>query len=303
MRRLFIAGPAIALTMTLVALAQKPEGAAAKPADDKAATEKSKSLEELLVKALQNSPDVQVAEARLKEAEAALRQARLLVAQKTVDLQQNLDSKQKELSRVEALFGLAAKARETGSISATEFTKLESELAAQKAVIANVESQVNLLMGKLPGVLDQAAPRAELSLQSFFRVRPAIEAVGLGGSEPSNKRQPQQAMAERLRKLLDKPYKLDKTFEGIPLSELLTHVRESTGAPILTMQNAGEMAVRLDFKGEVPLGAYFQMLRDVTPGLQIYVRDYGFLFIDSDQISPPDDAVSLMEFWHPTNVR
>src|SRR4051794_12213744 len=99
MRRVMLAVPAIVLSMTVVALAQKPpEGKLEEKPAEKSSADKSKALEELLIKALQNSPDVQVAEARLKEAEAALRQARLLVAQKTVELQQSMDQKQNSIS-------------------------------------------------------------------------------------------------------------------------------------------------------------------------------------------------------------
>src|SRR5437870_4050152 len=119
MRRIIIIVPAVVLSMTVVALAQKaPENALTKSAEDKpaekAAPDKSKALEELLAKALQNSPDVQVAEARLKEAEAALRQARLAVAQKTVELQQNMDQKQNNLSLIESRYKQATKLRSAG---------------------------------------------------------------------------------------------------------------------------------------------------------------------------------------------
>src|SRR3954451_3668381 len=48
------------------------------------------SLEDLLAKALQHSPEVQVAEAKLREAEAQLRQTRLHVAQKIVEMQASM---------------------------------------------------------------------------------------------------------------------------------------------------------------------------------------------------------------------
>jgi hypothetical protein len=298
MRRIFIAVPAIALMMTMVALAQKAPDA--KPPEDKAATDKSKALEELLAKALQNSPDVQVAEARLKEAEAALRQSRLLVAQKTVELQQSIDQKQQVLASLEVQHNRMAKLRDAGSVSATELSKLENELAAQKALIAQVESQVNMLIGKLPGAADHALSRFESPalFQALGRLRAinSLEAIGggTGAGDPTPKRQPPQAFADNLRKLLNTPYKAPENANPVPLTNVFDFIRDATRAPILT-KGLGQESVQVDFKGEVTLGAYFQILCDSYPGLQIYVRDYGF-FATTD--GPPDDGVLFMDFWH-----
>src|SRR5438874_1867865 len=61
------------------------------PAKDQKAPAKSK-LEEMLEQALLHNPDIRVAEAKLREAEAELNRARLLVTQKVVTLQASLEA-------------------------------------------------------------------------------------------------------------------------------------------------------------------------------------------------------------------
>ena len=68
-----------------------------------------------------------------------------------------------------------------------------------------------------------------------------------------------------------------------------------TGVPILTKGIGEGEAAKLEFNGEVSLGAYFQMLCDLVPNLQIYVRDYGFLATTEQ---PPDDALPFIDFLH-----
>jgi hypothetical protein len=318
MRRLFIAVPAIVLTMTMVALAQKqPDATPKKPADDKAADKaaqktamdpnaiaaaislSSKALDEMLVKSLLNSPDVQLAEARLKEAEAALRQARMLVAQKTIEAQQNLDARQHDVARAEAMLRRAKTLHDSGQMSATEFSAIEAELAKQKAAIAQIESQVNMLTGKLPAALDASVATPML----FRRFQGNLELSGGpvtvigsglgGGGEPTAKRLPQEQMAGRLRKLLSMPFKVPDPAGGVPVPDLIAMIRDTTGAPILTKGLNNEVA-RIDFKGELTLAAYFQMLCDSVPNVSIYVRDYGLL-ITTD--APPEDALPFMDFW------
>lgn len=313
MRRLWIAVPAIVLTMTMAALAQKqPEQTPKKPADVKAAdkaamdprniaeaiSQSTKALDEMLLKALSNSPDVQLAEARLKEAEAALRQARMLVAQKTIEVQQNLNARQADVDRAEATLKHAKQLREAGQMPAIEFEAIQADLAKQKAAIAQLEGQVNMLIGKLPAVLDKADAAPAL----FRRFQGNLElsgggsiatgsGSGVGGESP--KRQPQEQMAGRLRKLLGTPFKVPDASAGISLPDLVTMIRETTGAPVLSKGIEHE-GVKMDFKGELTLAAYFQMLCDAVPNLSIYVRDYGF-FVTTDP--PPDDALPFMDFW------
>ncbi len=300
MRSMWIAGLAIALTMTMVAVAQKqPEAAPAKVTeekalDDNAATEKNQALEQLLAKALQNSPEIQVAEAKLKEAEALLRQTRLQIVHKAVDLHRSVNQKQGSLAAVEKLYKDLVISK---SMSKVDLAPYEQRLAAHKAEIANMEASLNALTGQLPVKFDPNMSRVELPLP-FQRFRPLqlgnIDVGVGGGGDPTHKRHPPQATAERLRKLLNTPFKIPESSGQVPLRDVIAMIRKVSGAPVLTRDGA-DVAITIDFNGEVTLGAYFQILCDSTPNLQIYVRDYGFLATTEQ---PPDDALPFIDFLH-----
>src|SRR5262245_21935715 len=90
------------LVVTSIALAQNPPD---KKASDKPAEKtepKKQSLEELLALALQHSPEVQVAEAKLKEAEALLRQTKLQIAQRVIEVRNKADEQQQALESADA---------------------------------------------------------------------------------------------------------------------------------------------------------------------------------------------------------
>ncbi len=68
--------------------AEKPPGQKAAAADEKwSAPPRDPALEQLLLEALRNSPEIQLAEAKLREAEALLRQTRMSVMQKVLEQQ------------------------------------------------------------------------------------------------------------------------------------------------------------------------------------------------------------------------
>ena len=48
----------------------------------------------------------------------------------------------------------------------------------------------------------------------------------------------------------------------------------------------------------MPLGAVFQALEDVVPGLKCFVREYGILITLDD--AQPADGMPLIDFWHKT---
>src|SRR5262245_5876680 len=72
-------------------------------ADEKPAPAKD-SLELLLIEALKNSPEIQLAEAKLREAEALLRQTRLSIMQKVIEQQSAVETQKSKASLVEANF-------------------------------------------------------------------------------------------------------------------------------------------------------------------------------------------------------
>src|SRR5262245_65133837 len=90
----------VALTAISLAAAQPPAG----KQDPKPAPAKPdpNSLEAMLSQALQSNPDIQVAEAKLREAEAGLNKARVQVLQQLVAAKNAVDSQRAALAAAEA---------------------------------------------------------------------------------------------------------------------------------------------------------------------------------------------------------
>ena len=74
-----------------------------KPAEEK----KPSQLEELLAQALRDNPDMRVADAKVREAEAELNRARLLVIQKVVAHQHTVETLESAVKMAEAHYAVA----------------------------------------------------------------------------------------------------------------------------------------------------------------------------------------------------
>jgi len=261
------------------------------------------SLEELLAKALQHSPEVQVAEAKLREAEAQLRQTRLQVAQKMVEMQASMELQQHVLSNTEADYKRVAQMHERGAISSGELSEAERRLLAVKGQLAQVEAQVNALTGRLPALANLAANFGGGGVGAgthYTGVQPAQGALGGGPDGPpadAPKRMPVPPMAQRMRKALDQSMKLsDKKIENLPLKEVIELVRQQVpSVPFLVkVADRGDNPINIDFKGDLTLASAFQLLCDSVPGLRVVVRDYGFMVTFDDDL--PEHAMDVVEF-------
>src|SRR5688572_25663246 len=108
---------------------------AEKPKAEKAEGSSSR-LEELLATALRHSPDVQVAEAKVREAEAELRRTRLTLLQKVIEAHLAVEAQKTDAAAAEAKFRRMAQMRGSGVLSTEEYSAAESLFAAAKARLA-----------------------------------------------------------------------------------------------------------------------------------------------------------------------
>jgi hypothetical protein len=328
----------VLLTLVVVTGWSFGQPPADKPKADKPDTAPvSRSLEEALTKALQHSPEVQVAEAKVREAEAELRRTRLALVQKVIEAHAAIESSQAKVDQMEASFARIQTLVNRGAVSSEDLRSAESQLAAAKAQLAQAKAALNALTGTLPGVLGGMmrgpggemgggmpalgglgggmpgaglanVPNAGLGGAPAGMVvfpGPAAGALGVGrgaggmglAGEPPM-RAPRGPMADKVRKALDATVGL-KELKTVPLGDVVAFFRDAAaGVPFLA--NLGDKAkepVSLALKGDVPLGAALQALQDVVPGLQCYVREYGIL-ITLDDAAPPD-GMRLIDFWHP----
>src|SRR5207248_4159629 len=131
---------------------QPPE----KPPADKAEAGK-RSLDDLLATALKHSPDVQVAQAKVTQAEAELRRVRLTLLQKVIEANAAIDANRTAVMHAEDMFRRTAALVKTGNVSIEEQQKSDAQLAVAKAQLAQAEATLKALTGTLPGIAGTAA--------------------------------------------------------------------------------------------------------------------------------------------------
>lgn len=284
-----------------MAWGQQPPAKNEKPPES--AEVKKQSLEELLATALQHSPEVQVAEAKLREAEAQLRATRLQIAQRLIDLHTSSETQHKNLSIAESEYKRMMKMREAGTVSLSEFAEVERKFQTLKGQIAQLEASVATLTGRLPALNRVEGNAGPLGAFLDAPLRGAINLGGLGGggglgsnAEAPKPRWPRQAMADKMLKALEQPVSKVEKMENIPLNELIEFVRQQNkDVPVLAkLAGQGDQMVNINFKGELTLGAYFQVLIDTIPDLKIFVRDYGFFITFAG--SEPEEGLDVIEF-------
>src|SRR5882724_8397257 len=115
------------------------------PQNDKATVEKlastaGRSLEEMLKDFVSSHPDVQVAEAKVKEAEAELRRTRVGLAQKLIERHAAVDSQRVIVKILQAEYEMYQKLfqRQTGSES--DVRRALAQLERAKADLAQSEA-------------------------------------------------------------------------------------------------------------------------------------------------------------------
>lgn len=287
-----------------------------------------RSLDELLATALRHSPDVQVAQAKVREAEAELRRTRLTLLQKVIETNSAVEAQRAAVAHAEAVFQRLQKLAKQASVSMDEVQRAEAQLAAAKAQLAQAEATLNALTGTLPagvgalagggegvggavlglGVMQQPAPVAGGNPAGIPGLGGApnfpgvgmpgmMGGMGMGTVEPP--RVPQGPIADKLRAALDSPVKVTPVKDK-PLAEVLGQFRAAAkGVPfLLHLGDKAKEPVSLSLEGDIPLGAVFQGLEDVVPGLKVFVREYGLLITEEGSGSVAfANGIPLVEFW------
>jgi hypothetical protein len=275
------------------------------------APKKLSPLEEMLAKALQNNPDIHVAEAKVREAEAELSRTRLQVMQKVVALQHGIDIQKAavekakvNLARMEALVKKAA-------ISMEELHVAQQEFISAKAKLAEIEAQLPFLLGKQPLAANIFNTVKAVAFSPDGRTLVTQNSDGLvrlwdpdTGKEIRGDKNVkvwditkpvQGTRAEKIRKALDTPVKLNYAAEfGSTILEDL----QKKAKGIFFQNSSQELKAKvltLKMSEEIPLGVALQLIEDAVPGVRFVVREYGILATDQSQTPP--GAMSAYDFW------
>jgi hypothetical protein len=316
----------IALVAAVSFAGGQPQPSSGKPdADPPKADERGKDkdkapakskLEEMLERALQYNPDIRVAESKLREAEAELNRARLLVTQKVVTLNASLEAARANVAAAEARVKRAQGARNV--VGPEEIDAALATFQQAKADLAKLEAEAPYITGQPPkeANVDPAMQRGlewlrkqrfvdedriltQRDLQARYAAALALaqraweaENAGLGSKVEVDK-----PAADRVRAALNKPVTLELQRKKLPFALALI-VSVAPDVPIHVKGDTDwenwDTVAPATFK-DVPLYAVLQWFEDVLPHHRAYVRDYGVLYL-SDDHRPPAGAVPLREF-------
>jgi hypothetical protein len=301
-----------ALLFASAALAQAPAKPAEKPntggggggATPKAAAPDPNSLEAQMATALKSNADIQVAEAKLREAEAGLNKARITVMQQVAAAHAALHAAKSDAAVAEAELTRLRAMR--NAVSVADVQKAENDFERAKAAVARAEADLALVLGKPPAVTWKVSELASVLVpdgaklwvtQADGSVRRWDTVSGRALSHSWIETEPKPgSVTERIRAALDKPIKIE-TAKNVPLREVVDLLQQKSGVdfPIRFApgQRAAEVPVEL-MKAELPLSAWLLVVEDSVPQLRFAVREYGLLVTSVDRM--PEDAIRIRDF-------
>jgi hypothetical protein len=297
---------------------QKPHDTAT---PSKSATKPVRSeLEQLLLNAMQNNPDIRVSEAKVREAEAELNRTRIQVLQKVSTLYSTIEAQKTAIARAQVSLDRVNRLLQNKAVGPEELQQTEATLTAEKSKLASAESEMTGLLGKMPanqtawdirgqviwnpeGSWHQVAPSTidvsgALWQQAISNANNGWISSVLVNSEAA-KSAPSQApvgsMAERIRKALDTPVKVE--YKRQTHRQILNDLKNKAASVPIYVRIGTGAGDPVDFDlGEVPLGAALQAFADFfEPDLRFVVREYGILVTHKDLL--PAGAVLLHDFW------
>src|SRR5213594_1163492 len=135
MRRTMVSLPAafvVTLACSFWALAQDRGGGGSAAQKPQARPEKPATLEEMLAKALKDNPDIRVAEAKVREADAELNRTRLQVTQKVLAFHHSRESQKAIIKVAEEDLQRIQKLEANKAVSQEEVKQAQQRLSASK---------------------------------------------------------------------------------------------------------------------------------------------------------------------------
>jgi hypothetical protein len=294
------------------------------PAKEQDAKDKDKNKEKkvdpteaAVAAALANDPDVKVAKAKVQLAEAEVAKAKQAVVLKVMTLMATIKELKQGVTLAQARVNGVERLAKGAVVDHTQVLEERAKLESAQAALARAETELNLLTGggvakNLVGsaALEEDATRAAVLRSLAWLAKQQQDNTNTARHqyadsilaamrewEAVNGGAVKGPVAERLRTALDKPVKLGTKGEKISLAKAVEILKKDAGFDV------GVRAKELDLNfifitsdGEqLPVGAWFQLFADATPGSKFVVREYGLLL--TPEASAPPNAPSVDEFW------
>jgi hypothetical protein len=276
---------AVFLTSATVVFGQGNPAKDEKPAK----SAEQKALDELIALALKNNPDLRVAEAKMREAEAELNRTRFQVTHNVVALRTKIDAaratKQEALNRLQRMQTLFDK----HGAGQEELDGAKVTYERYRAEVAAFEAELPYLLGKSALEPEKDAPGAVSERARSEALAKALEYLAAS----SQRKIPSGTGAENTRIALEK--KINVNLKNMSpkqiVADLAMHVKEIA---LVDNINAKDLpGVTLELEGATVCGV-MQALEDLAPGLRFTVRDYGILVTYKAEL--PVEALSVHDF-------
>lgn len=256
--------PTMILSTALASFLGAPGGTA----QNESLAEIPSQLEEKLEIALQSSPSIQMAEARLRQVEAEFREVRLRVTQEVIQKhnayavqRQQIHSAEREMQRIIAL-------QQNNMVPDAERMNAETHLIAEHNQLAQIEAELRYLLG----------------MDSYpFPRRGVFEAPHQSAQMTRPARPPVPPLLEEMLSTL-----IDVQYDGTPLPEVVTSLASQLArqgiphsivmneAAIMEWEDPSEIRFHLRLHQKVPLRQALLAITDQTD-ICFVVRDYGIL--------------------------
>jgi hypothetical protein len=272
----------------------------------------------MLAQAVKSNPELRLAEAKLREAEAELNHTRHRVVHRVTTLYYDIDTARKALAEAEQRYATVAKLGKQGATSQEDVQAAQFLVARSRAELAKLEAEVPFLLGKHQQPVSQAAFSPDgrwLAASSDGQVRmwnlqpshfwSANDVIWTADDAQVQAWDVQTApwkarffvnavqgtVLERLRKALDTP--VSAAYQNKSFHDILDDLKKK--APGLSFQipfdlksMARPLSIHVD--GEVPIKAVLQLLGDTlnqgNERIGFAIRDYGILVVLESQMPP-----------------
>jgi hypothetical protein len=296
----------------------------------------SMSLEDMLASALKDTPDIRVAEAKLREAESELNRIRLDAAQKVMAFRREWEIQKAKIEEYEARAKEGERLKAVGAISQEEWRLAKVNVEVNRLLLTKLEEQLPYLLGKAPAGLRLVdKPSTVVSTYVLKHMPPdqILEVVSQALTEIDSKAmvepfEPNNSLvirgtpethllASAIIRTLDRPGRQVGTR---PVrNEMAEKIRKALNRPVKAeYKNLFLSGILQDFQdtfdikfvgtesfaetlivldlGEVPLGLVLQAIHDLT-GAVFDVRDYGILVRPSGGFR--GGSGNLFDLWKP----
>jgi hypothetical protein len=232
------------------------------------AADATQPIDKMLIQAMDRSPAVVAAKAKVASAQAELYAAQMEVAKQIIALQTELNANRAVLEIAELSFNAIPKEDQTALLSA------RSAIINARTKLERIENELNSITKPLsPGIQIPQADLPQAKTNAILAEKKPIQI-------------PQGPMAEKIRQTLD--FATEADFTDTPLQDILDYLKAtSKGADfVLDAFRLEEIDIKSDTLinlrlGKMPLRAVLQAIEDRFPansGATFVVRDYGILF-------------------------